>query len=55
MCDACINNNAMIQCEKIMNGYVLEWKQKEIIRSPPYEEDDNEIDIHNSMYSTNYE
>ena len=54
-CDAYINNNAMSQCENIANGYVSKWKRKEIIRSPPYEEDDNDIDIHNLMYSVDYE
>ena len=54
-CDACINNTAMSQCKNIANGYVLEWKWKEIIRSPPYEEDDGDIDIHNPMYLVDYE
>ena len=45
----------MSQYENIANGYVSNWKWKEIIKSPPYEEDSNDIDIHNPMYSTNYE
>ena len=45
----------MSQCKNIANGHVSGWKWKEIIRSPPYEEDDNDIDIHNPIYSTDYE
>ena len=50
-CDVCIQNNVMGQCENIVNGYVSEWTWTNIIRSALYEEDDNEIDIHNPMYS----
>ena len=53
--DVYINNNAMSQCKNIANGYVSEWKWKEIIKSPPYEEDENDIDTHNPMYSAHYE
>ena len=48
-CDICIQNNAMGQCENIVARYV------NIIRSTPYEEDDNDIDIHNPMYLADYE
>ena len=40
----------MGQCENIVNGYVTKWTWKNIIRSNPYEEYDNDIDIHNPMY-----
>ena len=48
-CDVCIQNDAMGQCENIVTGYVSEWTWTNIIRSTPYEEDDNDIDIHNPM------
>ena len=54
-CDVCIQNNAMGQCENIVNGYVFELTWTNIIRSTPYEEDDIEINIHNPMYSVDYE
>ena len=45
----------MGQYENIVNGYVSEWTWTNIIRSTPYEEDENDIDIHNPMYLADYE
>ena len=54
-CNVCIQNNAIGQCENIGNGYVFEWTWTNIIRITLYEEDENDIDIHNPMYSSDYE
>ena len=40
--DIFIQKNAIGQCENIMTGYVFEWTWTNIIRSSPYEEDDND-------------
>ena len=53
-CDVFIQNNAMGQCKNIVIGYVSEWTWTNINKSTPYEEDDNDIDIHNPMYSSDY-
>ena len=54
-CEDCLNNNIMSQCVNITNGYVSQWDQKELVRMPPYEDDDNDIDIHDPIYSIDYE
>ena len=54
-CDVYIQNNAMGECKNIVNGYVSKWTWTNIIRSTPYEEDENDMKICNPMYSTDYE
>jgi hypothetical protein len=54
-CEDCVNNNTMSQCVNIASGYVSQWDQKELVRMPPYEDDDNDIDIHDPIYSADYE
>ena len=43
----------MSECENIANGYVSYWDLKDIVRKPPFE--DANIDIHDPIYSTDYE
>jgi hypothetical protein len=54
-CAHCIEDNPLSQCENIANGYVSEWDMKELIRMPPYEDDDIDINIHDPIYSADYE
>ena len=52
-CDDYIKDNPVSECENIVNGYVSHWDSKEIVRKPPFE--DADIDIHDPIYSTDYE
>ena len=45
-CDDYIKDNPVSVCEHIVKGYVSHWDLKEIIRKPPFEDVDIDIDIH---------
>lgn len=54
-CANCVEDNPMSQCKNSANGYVSQLDMKEFIRMPPYEDDENDIDIHDPKYSVDYE
>ena len=54
-CDDYIKDNLVSVCENIANGYVSHWNLKEIVRKPPFEDADIDIDIHDLVYSADYE
>jgi hypothetical protein len=54
-CDDCIKDNLVSACENIGNGYVSHWDLKEIVRKPPFEDVDIDIDIHDPVYLADYE
>lgn len=47
----------MSVCENIVNGYVSHLDLEDIVRKPPFEDADIDIDIdiHDLIYSTDYE
>ena len=45
----------MSACENIVNGYFSHWNLKEIVRKPPFEDTDIDIDIHDPICSADYE
>lgn len=53
-CVDCIVNNRDTHCQNIANGYVLQWDMKYFITMPPYKDSDI-IDIHDPLYSVDYE
>ena len=53
--DDSIKENPVSVCENIANGYVSHWNLKEIVRKPPFEDADIDIDIHDPVYSADYE
>ena len=54
-CDDCIKDNRVSACENIVNGYVSHCDLKEIVRKPPFEDANIDIDIHDPIYSVDYE
>ena len=54
-CDECMMYNPMSVCENIVSGYVSHWDLKDIVRKPPFEDADIDIDIHDPIYSADYE
>ena len=45
----------MIQWNSIANGYVSQWDLEELIRKSFYEDNEEKIDINDSIYAVDYE
>ena len=53
--DDCIKENQVSACENIVNGYVSHWDLKEIVRKLAFKDAEIDIDIHDPIYSADYD
>ena len=54
-CNDCIEDNLVSACQNIVNVHISDWDLKEIVRKPPFEDADIDIDIHDPVYLADYE